>query len=73
MKNKKLGRVLAEEVVPARPSRSAKVSIPRSESDVGFAPVPDYARVCESREGRWRPAHAPEKDGTCVFCDEAVA
>lgn len=58
------------ETAPATIGRRRNVHTgpPRSHEDVGFAPVKPEDRVCRSRAGRWRAAHAYDADGTCLFC-----
>ncbi len=61
---------LPEIMEPGRPHRGRGLAVPRSHEDVGFAPVRDIERVCQSRAGRWRRAHVPDQESRCIFCDQ---
>lgn len=58
---------------PAKPvSRRMKREILRSDEEGEFAP-PRKPYKCQSRAGRWRTYHTPDKDGRCVICSKRVA
>lgn len=63
--------VRADPLESGRPTRRDRLPIPRSDSIVGFAPVKFREMVCQSRAGRWRPAH-DFVGGSCIFCDRVL-
>jgi len=63
---------LPELLVPIPGRRNVHAGVPRSHEQVGFAPVPLVAQVCQSRAGRWRSAHLLDSDARCVFCDSVA-
>jgi hypothetical protein len=47
--------------------------IPRADEIAGLAPLAERDRICQDRNGRWRPAHgwaSSDEGAICAYCDE---